>query len=76
MRDIGIDEMIVKIIERGKLFKVKFISSGFNFLPGGKKIMFRGDMPSIFSLAKTIGILSGKKYKLERKNNILVFKFF
>jgi len=75
MKDIGIDEMIVKIIKRG-LFRVKFVSSGFNFLPGGKKIMFRGDMPSIFSLAKTIGILSGKKYKLERKNNILVFKFF
>jgi len=61
MKDIGIDEMIVKIIKRG-LFRVKFVSSGFNFLPGGKKIMFRGDMPSIFSLAKTIGILSGKKY--------------
>ena len=70
-----IDEMIVKIIKRGK-FKVKFASRGFNLLSGGKKIMFRGNMPGIFSLAKIIGILSGKKYRLERKNNILVFRFF
>ena len=78
MGDIyDIDEMVVKIIKRGK-FKVKFASIGFNLLPGGKKIMFRGDMPSVFSLAKIIGILSGgKKYKMERKNNdILVFRFF
>ncbi|MCD6085771.1 hypothetical protein J7J41_02150 [bacterium] len=77
MRDIGvIDEMVVKIIKRGKLFKVKFASSGFNFLPGGKKIIFRGNIPGIFSLARVIGVLSGKKYKMERKNNVLVFKFF
>ncbi len=76
MGDIyDIDEMVVKIIKGGK-FRVKFASSGFNLLPGGKKIMFRGDIPSIFSLAKIIGILSGKKYRLERKNNILVFRFF
>jgi len=78
MGDIyDIDEMIVKIIKRGK-FRVKFASRGFNSLPGGKKIIFRGDMPSVFSLAKIIGILSGgKKYKMERKNNdILVFRFF